>query len=487
MSDTGRPNILVICSDQHHPRMLGCQGHPLVKTPNLDRLAARGAIFNNAFCSSPQCTPSRMSFITGRYAHQVRSWAIGMPLSRDEMTWARRLDQAGIPSTMLGKMDFCGEYQDGGFTDHIVLRERPAFDSVPRSNPYSARLKEYQRPGLRKNIENACGRTEDLLSDGGLADEHNQKIGNYDHDRIITSHALEYLKKKGEKNEAPWALYVGFLFPHYPFVVPEKYLAMYDPAEVEMPFDFRIPNESLHPEVRHFQQTLCMEGLSENGMCRAIAAYYAMITCLDDLIGEILDELERQGMAEHTYVIYTSDHGEAMGEHGLLNKQSAYTGSVGVPLILSGPGVPVLTVDQPVSLVDMYPTIMEMAGLEAEPDRPGHSWFSFLDPERSDYPDHVFAEHQSIGFRNDWYMIVRKGYKYIYYVNNRPSLFDLKNDPQELTDLAGHAEYQPLCREFEAILRTIVDPEAVSMEAKKDLGLLTPEGVDYTDFELERL
>jgi len=129
-------NILFIISDQHHPRMTGYRGHPHVQTPNLDRLAREGAHFTRAYCTNPICTPSRMSMITGQYTHRIGVPNNGFPLDRDIMTWPRRLDQAGVESTMLGKLDLCGEYQDAGFTHHRIIRRRPVHPAMSAEPPY---------------------------------------------------------------------------------------------------------------------------------------------------------------------------------------------------------------------------------------------------------------------------------------------------------------------------------------------------------------
>ena len=137
--------------------MTGYRSHPYVQAPNLDRLAEEGTHFTRAYCSSPVCTPSRMSFITGKYVHQIGTWMIGFPLDRAEMTWARRLDQAGMPTTMLGKMDFCGDYQDGGFTDHRIIHHRQAWSQIPPSEPWSARMRGYTRADKPRLIREAGG------------------------------------------------------------------------------------------------------------------------------------------------------------------------------------------------------------------------------------------------------------------------------------------------------------------------------------------
>ena len=472
-----KPNILVICSDQHHAKMSGYAGHPVVKTPNLDRLAAEGTAFENAYCNSPVCTPSRMSFITGKYVHQIGSWFMGIPLDAKEMTWPRRLKNAGIPATMLGKMDFCGAYQSGGFSDYKIIERRQAWDTYPRNTPFEDRLSNFVRKDKLEHILHA-GVRQDRVTDG--ADGHNDALGFYDHDRHVTDWAVNYLREKNGKSE-PWALYVGLLYPHWPYCVPKEYFDRYYP-DVDLPKDARFPNPDLHPEVRHFQDCMGFRDMTEERLRRVIAAYYGMITCLDDNIGRILNELNAQGLADDTYVIYTTDHGEALGTHGLFYKQTAYEGSVGVPLLMKGPGIPAgKRAQTPVSLVDMYPTVLDMAGLEAEADRPGHSWLPIAKGMQPGAPD-VFSEYHGNFFRQDWYMLRNARYKYVHYENCRPSLFDLETDPDELFDLAlkEDDETRQLLQKFRAALAEIVDTKAISTWAKRDLGLIGPDGEDYT-------
>lgn len=475
----GQPNILVLCSDEHHPLMTGYRGHPYVRTPNLDKLAAQGTHFTRAYCNSPVCTPSRMSFITGKYVSQIGSWFIGCPLDPAETTWARRLHQAGIPSTMLGKMDFCGEYQDGGFTDYRIIEPRGAFEPYPRTAPIDSRLPGYIRKDKRMHLLRA-GVREDIVTDGRHG--HQPRFGFYDHDRVVTEWAVDYLRRKGqEKSGQPWALYVGLLFPHWPFTVPETYFNMYYPDRVALPHDARFPNERLHPALRRFQQSLDLGTVTEETLRKVIAAYCGMITAMDERIGTILDELEKQGFADNTYVVYMSDHGESLGEHGLFYKQCSYEGSVGVPLVVKGPGLPEnRRIDHPVTLVDLYPTVMDMAGLETEADRPGRSWLPLLHGSGVDRPDYAFSEYHGNFFQQDWYMLVRGDYKYTYYVKEKPTLYNLRDDPQEKRDLAGLPEYAPMLKQFEVLLGTIVDPLEVSVRAKRDLGLIGPDGEDYT-------
>jgi choline-sulfatase len=269
--------------------------------------------------------------------------------------------------------------------------------------------------------------------------------------------------------------------PHWPFCAPEHYYSMYYPDSLALPVDFEIPNPRLHPAIRHFQDALALGEVTEDMLRRTIAAYYGMITCTDARVGRILEELETQGFADNTCVIYTSDHGESLGDHGLFYKQCAYEGSVGVPLIIAGPDIPAgEMVDHPVSLIDLYPTLMDLASLPVEPDRPGLSWLPLIRGEGQRRPDSAFSEFHGNFFKHDWYMLVRNNLKYVHYEGERPSLFDLASDPDELTDLAENPEYGHVLNEFEQILRGICDPEEVALRAKRDLGLIGPDGEDYT-------
>jgi len=478
-----KTNLLILCSDEHHPQMAGWRGHPWVETPNLDRLAARGVSFNRAYCNSSVCTPSRMSFITGKHVHEIASWGNGVPLDPAEMTWARWLDRAGIPSTLIGKMDFCGEYQDGGFTDHRIIRRRAAGAPFPRTEPHRTRMPDYRWPAMPRRVSDPGPRTDAVISDGDWSDEHDPRIGDYDHDRIVTNWALEYLRRKSEeRGRELWACFVGLLMPHWPFRAPEAFYRRYYPDRVEWPVDCRFPNPDLHPAVLHYQRVLGLDAPPPREFLRQIlAAYYGMVTCMDTLFGEILAELERHGLAGNTLVIYMSDHGEHLGEHGLFNKETAYEGSVGVPLILAGPGLPAgRTVDRPVSLIDLYPTVMDIFGLPVEPDRPGRSWLPLARNDPDEREDCVLSQYHGSFFTRDWSMLLRGDYKYVHYDGERPALFNLREDPDELSDLAGDPAQADRLADFDCRLREILNPEDVARRAKRDFGLIGPNGEDYT-------
>ena len=461
--------------------MAGYRDHPFVKTPNLDRIAHEGTYFTRAYANCAVCGPSRMSFMTGKYVHQIDSWSNGVPLPEEEkkQTWAARLDQNGISSTCLGKIDSAGseDNHNPGFTLFDEILHRRALDPYPRETPFDKRLPGYTRPASRRFLVEAGGGSLEGI-------EGTKELGFYGHDREVTDKSLAYIREKGRSElEPPWALYVGYLYPHWPYRVPQKYFGMYYPDNISMPHDAEFPNTGIHPAMQEWQATNAFGEVTDDMIRRTVAAYYGMITSMDDMIGEILTELQNQGLYDSTYIIYTSDHGDSMGEHGQFFKHCAYEGSVGIPLAISGPGIPSgkVNTQTPVSLVDLYPTILEMAGLDPEPDLPGFSWMPLVKGENHNRSESVFAEWHGPAFRGAYYMLVRGDYKYIWYEFHSPSLYNLREDPNEDHDLASDPSQSTRLQSFEKELLAIVDPKATAMRAKRDLGLISSDGTDMTD------
>jgi choline-sulfatase len=484
-----RPNILVICGDQFHPAKLGYRGHPHVRTPNLDRLAAEGAHFTRAYCNSPICGPSRMSFLTGKYIHQLGVWLNGSSLDPGETTWGDRFSSAGIATSAYGKVGLVGGRENAGFVDLKTRSRHPSYTPWPFDSPFDQRLAGYRQraawldrdPISREAVIQKLVAQGKLRNAEGLHFERPHVTGYFDEDREVTNQTLAFLRQQGKSaSSEPWLHFAGYTQPHWPYVVPKKYLTLYDPDEIDLSGDAHFPNPALHPAVREFQSTRPFE-MNEARLRKIIAAYYGMISCLDDMIGELLAELRQQGLYDNTYVIFTADHGGSLGEHGLFDKQTSYEASVGIPLAIRGPGIAAgQRIDSPVSLVDLYPTLLAMGGLEGEADRPGTSWLEPLMGGRGFSERPVFSEYHGGYFRHSWYMLTRDNLKYTYYTDERPSLFDLREDPHEKADLAADPGYRTVLSEFEKSLRAIVNPEQVALRAKRDLGLIGPTGDDYT-------
>lgn len=470
-----RPNILFICTDQQHPTISGFRGNPVVKTPNLDALAAAGMHFTRTYVSCPVCGPSRAAYMFGKQIYQLKNWYNGKAWPKDEITWATRVTESGYYSAHFGKMDSPGLYGKLGFSEewHSAKRHVRVVEGVDvRFLP--------ERPRLAKgHLEVATFNISDYKADP--YENGPKKFGQYAVDRPTINHALKFMEERKSDKE-PWMLHVGLLMPHWPFTLPQKYYDMYANVDIPMPYDAKFPNTNMHPALQNFQKWDGLDVAPEKEKLKdALRAYYGMVTCVDDMVGELISELKRSGMYENTYIIFTSDHGDNLGEHGMIgNKHTPMEGSVAVPLIISGPGVKGgEKVDMPVALVDMYPTIMDMVGIDYHnPEMPGIDLLPVLQGKEAAPDRTIFSEWHGTGFTGAWYMLVNKKYKYIYYERERPSLFDMEADPKEINDLALDPSYTKTLKMFETELNVILDPIKTAREARIQQGLITTDGKD---------
>jgi len=445
-------NMLFILSDQHSPRALGCQGSRIVQTPNLDGLASRGTRFSAAYCNSPICVPARAAIATGRYVHQTGYWDNSRGYEGSVPSWGHRLQFEGYSSTSIGKLHFRSEADPTGFDRQIMpmhIADGGALLGLLRDD--TVILKKYRA----------------YHDDAGPGESSYTQ-----YDRAITREAVSFLHEKARApDDRPWVAMVSFVCPHPPLQCPEKFYALYPPEDMPLPYLLEQGDRPDHPAFRShrlFQGT--EEPFSEDVVRRSVSAYYGLCSFLDHNVGLVLQALEDSGMAGNTRVIYTSDHGEADGNHGLWGKYNMYEHSVGVPMIMVGEGVPAGHVEQtPVSHVDLYQTILDCVGApeyEDEPAMPGRSLYDVIvhpDPDRV-----AFSEYHAAAANSAIYMIRKGRFKYIYYVDLPAQLFDLETDPDEITDLARDAAYADIVAEYDLILRRMVDPEAVDALARSD-------------------
>lgn len=447
-------NVIVIMSDEHNPQVLGCAGHPIVKTPNLDALAARGTYFVNAYTPSPICVPARAAFATGLRVHQTRHWDNAMPYHGETRGWGHVLQDAGIRVESIGKLHYRAEEDPAGFDEeHIPMHVLGGHGMVWASirDPYIT------RPAGKRMLGARIGAGESSYTS---------------YDRDITSRTVEWLRDAGSRPDEPFVLYVGLVAPHFPLIAPEAFYALY-------PLD-RLPSPKLHPGLGYERHPWVQEFAdfmdNEDAFAdpeerlRAFAAYYGLCSFLDDNVGRILRAVSEAGIVDRTSVIYTSDHGDNLGARGLWGKSTLYQESVGIPLIVAGPEVPSGVCRTAVDLLDLYPTILAGVGLDPHPHldgRPGRSLYALAaepeDPERV-----VLSEYHAAGSNSAAFMIRRGPWKFHYYVGHPPELFNLEQDPEELHDLAGVPEYAQVCASLEKELRKICDPAAVDAMAKAD-------------------
>lgn len=450
---TQATNMLFILSDEHTRDVTGCYGHPFIKTPHLDQLAERGTRFDAAYTNCPICVPARASLHTGTHVADNGCWDNAHPYDGGIRSWAHRLRAAGHYTMSIGKLHFRSDKDDNGFVDEVI--------------PLHVVDGQGDLLGLIRAPEPAArGGTADLAATAGPGESTYAR-----YDRNIRDGAIHWLTHRAKKQDKPWCLFVSFVKPHFPLVAPQQFYDMYPLDSVPMPRLYGAEHAPTHPVLAALKR--CMnydDSFSPEKVRIALAAYYGMVSFLDDNIGQVLAALESNGLEGNTRVIYTSDHGDNLGNRRLWGKSVHYEEAAAVPLIIAGPGIPRgRGSPTPVTLVDVYPTIVQGVGLAldaAEQALPGRS---LVDLAQQDQPERVaFGEYHAAGSITAMYMVRKGRWKYIHHVGYAPELFDLQVDPGETHDLAGDAAHSPTLALMEAELRRIVDPEAVNARAFAD-------------------
>ena len=445
-------NTLILLTDEQDAQVMGCAGHPFVTTPNMDALAARGTRFTNAFTPSPICVPARAALATGRWVHQTGYWDNAMGYDGRIHGWCHDLAQAGQRVESIGKLHYANESALTGFTQqhqpaHLAAGIGQVWGSVRNPLP-----DEKRSPFLFNEL-------------GAGESSYNR------YDMASAEIAVAWLKQRAaEKSSTPWTLFVGFVAPHFPLVVPQKYLDQID-------FD-RIPEPRLHPDhghprhpwvQRHADYSNPDQELGSVQRRReALACYFALVNFIDEQLGLVLNALKDAGLEGSTRVIFSSDHGDNQGVRGMWNKSTLYREATHVPMLVAGPDVPENHLCQThVNLIDVAPTVLANAGLPPDKDLPGRSLVeiarSLDDPQRLG-----FSEYHAVGSPSAAYMLRQDRWAYHHYVGYPAELFDIKNDPGQTTNLASSSAHQEVCQYFEKILRQQLDPEAVDQQAKAD-------------------
>lgn len=446
-------NTLFIFSDEHSRRVLGCYGHQTIRTPNLDRLAAGGVRFADAYTNSPICVPARASLATGRYPHQIRFWDNGIPYDGSVPSWHHRLKAAGHEVVSIGKLHFRSADDDNGFTEEVM----PLHVVGGIGDPLG-----WLRDPLPER--RACLR---LAKDAGRGNSSYQ-----DYDDKITDAAVAWLKARAAARPGkPWVLFVSIVCPHFPLIARPEWYDLYPEDKVPLPGLYAPDERPNHPYVAAIRECQIYDrGFDAASLRRAIAAYFGMVSFVDHNVGRLLAALAETGLAETTRVVYTSDHGDNLGTRGLWGKSTMYEEAAGVPMIAAGPGLPRGAVcREPVSLVDLFQTLLQWAGVSpesADEDAPGTSISDIAAGQRRDKP--MLVEYHATGAATGAFMIRQGAYKYVHYAGMPPQLFDLGVDPRETSNLAGDRDARSVIAACEKELRRVVDPEAADALAKSD-------------------
>lgn len=485
-----KKNILLITSDQQHWFTMGCVGAP-VQTPNLDRLAARGAILDRTYCPNPTCTPTRASIITGQFPSQHGAWSLGTKLREDIPTVGDVFHDAGYATGLIGKAHF------------QPLNSTPEFPSL-EAYPVLQDLdfwRQFNKPfyGFR-HVELARNHTDEAhvgqhyaiwLEEKGLADwrehfskptgtsepqEHSWSLPEqYHYNAWIAERSLDFIREQASDHR-PFFLWSSFFDPHPSYLVPEPWASMYDPADIDVPqlqpgeHDKNPPHFKMTQEPDPDFSSWAESGWGMHGceshlrdrddLARDIAVYYGMVSMMDHYIGKILDGLEEMGLADNTLIVFTSDHGHYYGHHGLIAKGPfLYEDGVKVPTIVSCPGeipagarIPALQ-----SLVDLPTTLLQAVGEAVPRTMVGVNQWPVWTGGEASARKNVTVEHHHEPTTIHIRSLVNERYKLtVYFQQEYGELFDLQEDPGEFNNLWEDPSSQELKNR---LVRELLDAE----------------------------
>ena len=419
-----KPNILFLMTDQHSMRVLGSYGNQIIKTPNLDKLANEGVVFKSNYSQNPICLPSRASLITGKMPSSLGIFGNDGVLS-EKTTMATVFKAQGYEVAWLGKEHWGATNAEVGF-GNLNAEAHEAF-------------KEKYRPlnNLRKNI----GRLPQNASAYKLSE-------NEDYEALVTDHAIKFLENNTTKT---FFLGVSFKKPHFPFMCHQKYFDLYKDI-VDMPEVTPDMIEALSINEKKTIEKYKLDEMSSAEIKHARAMYYGMVTYIDEQFGRVLEKLNELGLRENTIIVYTSDHGEMAGEHGLWYKNSFLEASVAAPLIFSYPKT--LPVNKKINassmLLDIFPTLCDLSDIGQPNDLEGKSLLPLMNGiENADNSDRVAYSEM---YRSSTGIMVRKGkWKYIRYNSEKEYLYDIDTDPKEINNLINSTQHQAIIRELSTL------------------------------------
>ena len=418
---TAQPNILFLFSDDQRPDTIGALGNRIIQTPHLDRLVKQGTSFTRATCAYPLCFPSRTEILTGCTGFKNKVFLSNRDADLSLPTLPGVLVKAGYRSYWVGKWHMAGRPVNRGFTESLGLfaagrrPKEPQFDSKGRIvTGYVGWM--FQTDDRKLMPELGIGLTPDIS-------------------RLFAESAIKFLKRKSDK---PFFLHVNFTAPHDPLLNPPKWGKVYDWRKIPVPENFLPRHPFDHGNFNGRDEKLLPWPRTKTDIQKDLATYYAIISHMDEQIGKILKVLDETGQAENTIIVYASDHGLALGSHGLMGKQNMYEHTINIPLIFRGPGIPEGKISKAQCyLRDLFPTFCDFANAPHPKSLQSRSLLPILNNQTDEiYPFIVgYYRHAQRMIRTDRWKLIQ------YPEAKKTQLFDLKNDPFELSNLAQKPEH----------------------------------------------
>ena len=473
-------NVLFIMCDQLRWDYLSCTGHPHLHTPNIDRLASRGILFDQAYVQSTICGPSRMSFYTGRYVSSHGATWNGVPLKVGEMSLGDHLRPLGVRTALCGKThmvaDRAGMARLGLAADSVigVSAAQCGFEPYERDDGLHPNARKGRNANYEKfmkdrgwpdenpwdSVANSAETDSGEILSGWFLDNSDKPARAADEESetpYITGRAMDFIREAGD---TPWCLHLSYIKPHWPYIAPAPYHDMYGPNTHLDPVRNEHEREHAHPVYREYmQERVSTAFANDQTRARVLTGYMGLVKQIDDQVGRLMDFLDEQDLTDSTLIVFTSDHGDYLGDHWLGEKELLHDASVRIPLIVVDPSPEADSTrgqrtQALVEAIDLVPTFVDYFGGQAVPHiLEGHSLLPLIHGRVERLRDFVISEYdysmrdvrrrlnQSVEDAR-LTMVYDGRWKYIFSEGFRPMLYDLEHDPQELTDLGADPQYQ---------------------------------------------
>ncbi len=454
-----QPNVVLFMVDQLTAFALSAYGNQVCKTPNLDQFAANACVFENAYTPYPLCAPARFSMMSGQLPSRIAAYDNGAELPASVPTIAHHLRAAGYYTCLSGKMHFVGPDQFHGFEERLTTEIYPAdFSWTPTTDYGDVSIDDERRYAAGVS-------TMDTVFDAGPMARSMQ----IDYDEDVAHNAVrEIYRIARSEDQRPFFLTVSLTHPHDPYVITEDYWDRYTNQEIDPPRVGFIPLEARDPHSRslYFHYGQDKVEVTDEAYRNARRGYYGMVSYIDELFGKLQNALETAGFADNTIVLFTSDHGDMLGERGMWFKKTLFEPAVRIPLLISVPGGSGLRLDSPTSLQDLLPTLLELTDTP-NPNAGQPSLGESLVPamkgaENSERP--IFVEHIDGGTVAPRVMVRRGDYKYVYSRAYPPQLYNLRLDPNELENLSDQKATDDIEQELRQLIEAQWDLDALGLQ-----------------------